>query len=98
MPPIWIPYTAPSWGVEAVNSERAMPALRRIAAVTRHEARMLVSDPMPLVMLMVMPVALMAFFETSMRGALVTAGYTNANGSEQVVPGAAVFAGFFLPG
>jgi ABC-2 type transport system permease protein len=69
----------------------------RIRAMSRHDFRVLINDPMPLVLLSVMPLASMAFFKTSMGAALFQAGYAHANGSEQVVPGFAVLSGFFIP-
>jgi ABC-2 type transport system permease protein len=72
-------------------------SLGRLGAMSRHDLRILVNDPMPLILLTIMPLASMAFFKTSMGAALAQSGYFHANGSEQVVPGFAVLSGFFIP-
>jgi ABC-2 type transport system permease protein len=71
---------------------------RRSLALARHEARLLWRDPFPLVLLIGMPVAIIAFFRPALQLALFAEGYTRANGSEQAVPGLAVTFSFFIVG
>ena len=47
-------------------------------------------------MLLVFPVITIAFLKPALQPALVQAGYPNATGAEQVVPGQAVMSAFFL--
>lgn len=71
---------------------------RRSLAVARHDFRLLRRDPTPIIVLIAMPLVMMAFTRPAFRSALVEAGYTDANGSEQVVPGMTVMFAFFLVG
>ena len=47
-------------------------------------------------MLLVFPIITTAFLKPAFRPALVAHGFTHANGAEQVVPGQAVMAAFFV--
>jgi ABC-2 type transport system permease protein len=69
---------------------------RRIGAVVRHELRVSARDPLPLMVLVVFPVVTMAFLKPAFQPALAAAGHPDANGAEQVVPGQAVLAAFFV--
>lgn len=73
-----------------------MSALRRIGAIVRHELRLARRDPTPVMVLVVFPVITIAFLKPALQPALVQAGYRNATGAEQVVPGQAVMSAFFL--
>jgi ABC-2 type transport system permease protein len=70
----------------------------RAWALARHELRVLVRDPGPLVVLFVFPVMVIAFFKPALALALFSEGYTRATGAEQAVPGVAVTFSFFLVG
>jgi ABC-2 type transport system permease protein len=69
---------------------------RRILAIVEHELRLARRDPTPLMVLIVFPVITIAFLKPALQPALVQAGYRNATGAEQVVPGQAVMSAFFL--
>jgi ABC-2 type transport system permease protein len=71
---------------------------RRSLALASHEGRLLRRDPFPLVILVAMPLAIIAFFRPALALALFSEGYTHANGSEQAVPGIAVTFAFFIVG
>ncbi len=73
-----------------------MSSLRRVGVIVRHELRLAARDPSSLLVLLVFPVITIAFLKPALRPALVQAGYTGANGAEQVVPGQAVMSAFFL--
>ena len=73
-------------------------SLRRSLAVARHDLRLLLRDPAPLILLIAMPVVLMAFLRPAFESSLVAAGYDDANGAEQAVPGVTVMFAFFLVG
>ena len=71
---------------------------RRIAAMARHDLRILRRDPVFLVIFTIMPLGFMAFTKGAF-GAAMSIRYPNSsvNGSAQVVPGAAVlFSGFLV--
>jgi ABC-2 type transport system permease protein len=68
----------------------------RIAAIIRHELRIVRTDPLPVFVLVAFPVLAMVFLRPAFKLAIVADGYPNANGSEQVVPGQAVVNGFFI--
>jgi len=71
-------------------------AAHRLRVLVAHELRILRRDPISLLVLLVFPVITIAFLVPAFRPALVQAGYRNANGAEQVVPGQAVMSAFFL--
>ena len=66
--------------------------------VGRRELRLLGQDPVPLVLLLAVPVAFIAFLKPAMFITLVVEGYPGRNGSEQAVPGAATTFSFLLCG
>ncbi len=72
--------------------------LRRIAAVARHDLRILRNDPGFLIIFTLMPLAFMAFTRGAFGAALALENPgLDLNGAEQVVPGAAViFSGFLV--
>lgn len=73
-----------------------MTSLRRVAVIVTHQLRLVRRDPVPVMVLVVFPVITMAFLKPAFRPALVASGHPHANGAEQVVPGQAVMAAFFL--
>jgi ABC-2 type transport system permease protein len=70
----------------------------RTLTIVRHELRLVVRDPLPIMILVVFPLILMSFLKPAFRYALVAGGYPHANGAEQVVPGEAVANGFYIVG
>ncbi|MGN6274711.1 MAG: ABC transporter permease [Solirubrobacterales bacterium] len=73
-------------------------SLGRIAAIARQDLRVLRTDAMPAVTLVIMPLLLMPFLKPAFSVALHIEGLKGASGAEQVVPGMAVTFGFFLVG
>lgn len=69
----------------------------RVAAVARHDLRILRRDPAFLVIFTVIPLGFMAFSERAAEAALVVLGRTDVSGAAFAVPGAAVlFSGFMV--
>jgi ABC-2 type transport system permease protein len=66
----------------------------RSLAVARTGGRLLLSDPAPMLVTIVMPLLLAAFLQPATRAQLRLAGFAHANGSEQLVPGLAVMFAF----
>jgi len=73
-------------------------SLGRITAIARQDLRVLRTDLMPLLVLVVMPLVLMPFLKPAFAVALRLEGLPEATGAEQVVPGMAITFGFFLVG
>jgi ABC-2 type transport system permease protein len=71
---------------------------RRSGAIIRQDLRILRSDPVFLIVMIVMPLLVMAFIKPAFRAALVESGVRDANGAEQSVPGSATMFAFFLMG
>ncbi|MFI6284828.1 ABC transporter permease [Streptomyces sp. NPDC051018] len=71
-------------------------SLGRIAALVRHDMRLQLRDPAPLVVRTVMPLLLMGFMQPLFRTALRAERVEGATGAEQAVPGMAVMFTFFL--
>ncbi|MFF0447643.1 ABC transporter permease [Streptomyces sp. NPDC004609] len=71
-------------------------SLGRIAALVRHDMRLQLRDPAPLVVRTVMPLLLMGFMQPLFRTALRAEQVEGATGAEQAVPGMAVMFTFFL--
>jgi len=71
-------------------------SLRRSAAIARHEIRILRRDPMPLVVLLVLPLIMAPLYRTTFRAALQFGGHPNASGSDYAVPAQIAQFGFFL--
>ena len=72
--------------------------LLRSKAIARNDARIMLRDPFPLVMLAVFPLFLMGFLKPVFRLDLHPTTGRAANGAEQVVPGIAILYSFFLVG
>lgn len=68
---------------------------RRTVAMTRHNTRLLLTDPGPIIVTTLMPVVLMAFLQGMGQSVLMSEGFTDATGAEQVVPGMAVLFSLF---
>ena len=73
-------------------------SLRRIAAIARQDLRVLRTDFMPVMLLVILPFLLMPFLKPAFDVALHREGFQEATGAEQVIPGMAVTFGFFLVG
>lgn len=71
-------------------------SVRRSFAVARNELRVLRRDPMPLVVLLVMPLVMAPLFGATFRAALVLSGHPHASGADFAVPAQTVQFGFFL--
>jgi len=71
-------------------------SLGRVAAIARQDLRILRTDLMAIVPLIVLPLVVMPFLRPAFRAAFHFGGLHNATGAEQVVPGMAVTFGFFL--
>jgi ABC-2 type transport system permease protein len=72
-------------------------SLSRVRAIARHDTRLLTRDPIPLVTLMLMPLAVISFIRPLYRNVLGTnAGI--GNGAALAVPGLTVLFAFFLVG
>ena len=71
-------------------------SFRRSAAIARHEIRVLRHDPMPLVVLLVLPLIMAPIYRSTFRAALLFGGYPHASGSDYAVPAMIVQFGFFL--
>lgn len=70
--------------------------LGRSLAIAKHDLRILVSDPLFVIIGTAMPLVLMAFLKPAFRATLVVGGVSGANGAEQAVPGITVMFAFFL--
>jgi ABC-2 type transport system permease protein len=73
-----------------------MTALRRLGVIVAHELRLARREPISWMILIVFPLITVAFLKPAFRPALVQTGFAHANGAEQVVPGQAVMAAFYL--
>jgi ABC-2 type transport system permease protein len=69
-----------------------------IATIVRHDLRILRRDPAYVLIMIAMPLVMMLFLKDTFRLALREAGYTSANGAEQVVPGGVVMFSTMLMG
>ena len=61
----------------------------------RHNVRLLLADPAPIVVSTLMPLVLMAFLQGMGQSVLTIEGFTDATGAEHVVPGMAVLFSLF---
>ena len=66
----------------------------RSLAIARTGTRLLLADPAPLVITIIMPLLLTAFLLPSARAQLQVTGFAGASGGEQLVPGLAVMFAF----
>ena len=70
---------------------------RRVGVIFRHNLRLLLGDPSPVVVFICAPLLVMAVFRSTQRTVLIAQGYPRANGAEQVVPGITTMFAFFWP-
>ena len=73
-----------------------MSSVRRLGVIAGHELRIVRRDPLSFMVLIAFPIIIIAFLKPAFRPTLVQSGYVHANGAEQVVPGQAAMAAFFL--
>jgi ABC-2 type transport system permease protein len=73
-----------------------MRPLNRIATIVAHEFRIARRDVSSVMILLVFPIITIAFLKPAFEPALRQAGYVRATGAEQVVPGQAAMAAFFV--
>ena len=66
--------------------------------ITRNDLALLRRDPIPPILLVVMPLIVMAFLKPAFAPVLQLMGHQGANGAEQVVPGASVMFAYFVVG
>ncbi len=67
----------------------------RSTVLVRHNLALLLTDPAPIVTLLLLPIVMMAFLKPSSAAVLGAAGFAGTTGAEQVVPGMAILFGFF---
>lgn len=72
--------------------------LRATLSLARHELELLRRDPVPFVLLLGLPLAIMWFFRPALALALFAEGHVHATGAEQAVPGVATTFSLFLVG
>ena len=70
-------------------------SLDRTSALIRHNVRLLLADPAPIVVITLMPLVLIAFLQGTGRAVLESEGLVGVTGAEQVVPGMTVLFAFF---
>jgi ABC-2 type transport system permease protein len=70
----------------------------RSLAIARTGTRLLLADPAPIMVTVVMPLLLTAFLMPATRAQLQLAGYPHASGAEQLVPGLAIMFAFINTG
>jgi ABC-2 type transport system permease protein len=70
--------------------------VRRLGVIVAHELRLVRREPLTIMILLAFPIITIAFLKPAFRPALVQSGFAHANGAEQVVPGQAVMAAFYL--
>lgn len=75
-----------------------MLVLRRSLALVRKDFLLYAADPLPVVLMMVMPLGFVAFLVPLNRALLEAQGYEGVTGAEQVLPGMMVMFGLFLLG
>jgi ABC-2 type transport system permease protein len=68
----------------------------RSVAIARNELRVMRRDPLPLVVLLVMPLVMAPLFATTFRAALILSGHPHASGADFAIPSQAVEFAFFL--
>jgi ABC-2 type transport system permease protein len=73
-----------------------MSSARRTAAIMRNDLDLLRYDPLATIVLIVTPLLVMAFLKPAYGPVLHDQGYAFANGSEQIVPGMAVFFALYM--
>lgn len=70
-------------------------SLRLSATIFRHNARLMLRDPAPMVALLLMPLVMMVFLKPTYEVVLENQGLAGVNGAEQAVPGLTVLFSFF---
>lgn len=70
-------------------------SLKRISVFFRHNLRLVLSDPQPLILYVFVPLLVMAILRPAEKIILVDEGFKDANGAEQVVPAFVVMFSFF---
>lgn len=70
-------------------------SLESVRVIFRHNARLLLGDPSPVVVFILTPLLVMAVLRPTQRIVLMSQGYVHVNGAEQVVPGLTVMFAFF---
>jgi ABC-2 type transport system permease protein len=69
----------------------------RLLVISRHQTKLLLSNPGALVIFVIIPLLTMVIMKTTQKSALLAGGYRHVNGAEQAVPGfTAMFAFFWL--
>ncbi len=68
---------------------------RRLLVISRHQTRLLLSNPGALVIFVIIPLLTMVIMKSTEKSALLAAGYRHVNGAEQAVPGFTVMFVFF---
>jgi ABC-2 type transport system permease protein len=72
--------------------------MRKSLIITANDLALLRRDPIPPILLLFMPLVVMAFLKPAFAPVLRFAGYADANGAEQVVPGVTVMFAYFVVG
>ncbi len=72
--------------------------IRRTLALARHELALLLTDLEPVIVLIAMPIAMIAFLQPVYHSMLAGLGHRHATGAQQTVPGMIVMFAFFLVG
>jgi ABC-2 type transport system permease protein len=73
-------------------------SIRPALVIARREVRLLVQDPLPLILLLVVPLIFLAFLKPVLFIALIIEGYPGSNGVEQAAPGAAAMFSLLFTG
>lgn len=69
--------------------------LQRVLVIARHNARLILADPGPIFVFLLTPLLVMAIIKPTQELVLLSRGFPDTNGSEQVVPGFTVMFAFF---
>ena len=70
-------------------------SVSRVLVIFRHNLRLLLGDPAPVVVFILTPLLVMAIIKPTQELVLVSRGFPDTNGSEQVVPGFTIMFAFF---
>jgi ABC-2 type transport system permease protein len=70
-------------------------SFHRILALSRHNLRLTIHDPAPLIVYLLMPLIMMAFLRPTFRLVLLASGQSGSNGAEMAVPGMTGMFAFF---
>jgi ABC-2 type transport system permease protein len=69
--------------------------IQRVLVIFRHNLRLLMRDPGPIVVFILTPLLVMAIIKPTQELVLVSRNFPHTNGSEQVVPGFTIMFAFF---